>query len=149
MKLSAGSLPRFRERLLAVTPDARPGWGRMTPAPLMAHLRRTVELSLGEIEAEDVSNVLTRTLVKWIAFRTPLPWPRGKIRATPVFLPAPEGDLDAERDRLLAAIDRFLVAAAATPSARRLHPLFGSLRLSFWRRVHGRHFDHHLRQFAV
>ena len=57
--------------------------------------------------------------------------------------------LPEERERLLAAMGRFVKAAERDPDRRSLNPLFGWLSLSTWTRFHARHLDHHLRQFGV
>jgi hypothetical protein len=59
-----------------------------------------------------------------------------------------ERDLDKERERLLAVIDRF---AAAGPAGCTNHPhsFFGRLTPEEWAVLEYKHLDHHLRQFGV
>jgi hypothetical protein len=49
----------------------------MEPSAMFRHLRRAIELSLGEVTVEDKSNFITRSLVRWIAFEAACPGPRG------------------------------------------------------------------------
>ena len=60
-----------------------------------------------------------------------------------------EGDIEEEKATLIAAMDRFVEAADKDPAAKALSPEFGWMRLDFWRKVHGIHTEHHLRQFGV
>jgi hypothetical protein len=63
-------------------------------------------------------------------------------------LVADERDLDKERQRLCALIDRF---AAAGPAGCTTHPhsFFGRLTPDEWSMWMYKHVDHHLRQFGV
>lgn len=146
--LQAASKPHFLERIAKVQPDSSRLWGELDPAGMMAHLRRSIEISLGEVEVEDISNFFMRTAGK-VAILYLLPWPKGKIKAPSEFTPPPEGDLDAERARLSEAMDRFLEALTNEPTRRTRNPAMGMLTLKTWSRVHGLHFDHHLRQFGA
>jgi len=146
--LQAAGKPHFLGRIAKVQPDSPRQWGELDPAGMMAHLRRSIEISLGEVEVEDISNFLMRTVGK-ISFLYLLPWPKGKIKAPSQFTPPPEGDLESERARLSEAMDRFLEDLRNNPARRTRNPAMGMLTLRTWSRVHGLHFDHHLRQFGA
>lgn len=141
--------PHFAERLQALTPETERRWGSLTPIGLLAHLRRSIEVSLGEVAVEDQSTLLSRTLVRWLAIHLMRSWPRGKIKVPEVFIPAPEEDFEKERAHLLDAIERFVEAQAADPARRTRHPVLGEFTLQGWGHVHGRHFRHHFEQFGV
>lgn len=146
-RLDRETAAAYAGRFEALSPEAAPQWGTMSPVQMVAHLRRTVEISLGEHAVPDQSNVLTRTLGRWIAFHLMPRWPGGVIKAPAGYSAEPGGDLDAERWALRDAIDRFTDAAEREPNRTALSPLFGPMPLRYWRRVHGMHFEHHLRQF--
>jgi hypothetical protein len=57
-------------------------------------------------------------------------------------------DLQGERQRLLALIDRF-VAAGRTGMTTHPHSFFGRLTPDEWGVLSYKHLDHHLRQFGV
>lgn len=145
---TAESHPVLASRVRAIRPDSVRQWGQLTPDEMLAHLNRTVEMSLGEIEVRDESNFFTRTVLRWLIFHV-LPWPKGKVKVPAVFLPKPKGTLEEERGRLLASMERFVEHLRTEPGRTTLHPSFGPLTASYWARVHGKHMDHHLRQFGV
>jgi hypothetical protein len=138
----------FAARIKALAPDSRRLWGTMDVPTALRHLRCTVDVSLGKFMTEDKSTFLSRTFFCFLVFRV-LPWPKGKIKAPGILFPAPEGALDVERQKLLAAMDEFIAAAEREPGRKTLHPMFGPQPLHYWARIHGKHFDHHFRQFGV
>jgi len=147
--LSNETLPKIKERLSGINADTKPAWGKFDPPHLMAHLVRNIEIGLAEIEVADDSKPIVRGFMKWFAFHSGFPWPKGKLPAPPIFLPEPQGDFESERNRLYDALDRFVAAANKEPGRITVNPIIGPLTLDYWRRTIGMHFDHHLTQFGV
>ena len=142
-------LETIATRVGALETGARARWGNMAPVEAVAHLAAAVRLSLGEIELPDESTALFRNrVVQWLLMG-PLPWPKGKIEAPEGFRPPPASDLETERAALRAAMERFVDTLDREPQRSAVHPAFGALTLRKWSRLHGKHFDHHLRQFSV
>lgn len=148
-RLESGTADWFKQRLMAIQPDARPAWGKLTPAGLMAHLRHTLQVSLGEVEVHDTSNIFMRTIGRILAFHLFTKWPGGKIKAPADWTPEPKAEFEVERDQALAALDRFAEAATLDPTRRTVSPLLGPITLDYWQHVHGVHMAHHFRQFGV
>src|SRR5579862_6921613 len=73
--------PDFRNaccsRLARLDSSARPRWGSMTAHQMVCHLNDSFSVGAGIRYASPATGFLQRTLVKWIALRTPLPWPHG------------------------------------------------------------------------
>ena len=139
----------FLARIAALRADSPRRFGTMTPAAMLAHASHTIAMSLGEVLFKDSSNFITRR--RWfvvLTFRY-MPWPEGKIKAPPVFFPERVGDFEAERARLIAAIERFLAALRRDPHGLGFSPMLGGQPLTLWRLIHGRHLDHHLKQFGA
>jgi len=120
----------------------------MDPAAVFAHLTRALMMSLGKLEMPDQSNIFTRTVVKWIAFETPLPWMRG-LKAPASFFEADPAGLEMERVRLKAAMAEFVKELEEKPTRVVNSPIFGPMTLSYWAKVNGRHLEHHLQQYGV
>jgi hypothetical protein len=139
----------YKRWVASIPADATPQSGSMHVAQMLRHLRFTFEISMGEAKGEDISNILTRTVVRWVFFHWITRWPGGKFKAPAYFTPAPEASVEVERELLEAAMDRFCTAVTAEPSRVEPSPLFGDITLDYWRRVHGVHCAHHLRQFRV
>jgi hypothetical protein len=115
----------------------------------MAHIRHTLQVSLGEIEVQDASNIVMRTVGRILAFHIFTRWPGGKIKAPPEWTPEPAAEFEVERDQALATLDRFVEAATLDPTRRTISPLLGPITLDYWQHVHGVHLAHHFRQFGV
>jgi hypothetical protein len=138
----------FAARINALTPQSQRQFGVLDPLKMMRHLRCIVEISLEKVVEADRSNFFKSTIICFLVFRV-IPWPKGKIRAPDAFCPEPEGDFETERKKLLEAINEFIAAAEREPQRKTLHPIFGRQTLRYWSRMHGKHFEHHFRQFGV
>lgn len=147
INLKRKSLPIYEKRIEALSADSQRKWGSMSVEAMLAHLLRTTEFSLGEVQGEDLSNFFTRA-GGYFVFRH-MPWPKGRIKTFDSMLPKPEGDVDALKKELSDALERFVEALEENPSRRTISPLLGPTRLARWALVHGRHMDHHLTQFGV
>jgi hypothetical protein len=146
--------PRTHDEILrridALTPESRRQWGRMSVGGMVCHLNDAFEMVLGEREASLRPTLLFRTVVRFVAFSTPLPWPKGSPTAPEADQEqkgTPPGDFEADREKLRVLVERFTAAAKADALAP--HPLFGRLSRGEWGRWAYRHTDHHLRQFGV
>ncbi len=148
-ELTSANLPYFVERLGRIESEQQRRWGKLTPAGLMRHLRYSVESTLeGGPKPKDRSVPLVRTLLKWLFFERFTTWPK-RVKAPAELTPPPEGDLNEERQKLIAALDRFLAEAAASPDRLEVNPLVGAQPLRYFAKIHGVHFHHHFRQYNV
>ena len=87
-------------------------------------------------------------LVRIIALKTPLPWPKGVPTARdPLEVDVPEDEFGVFKDRVLDGIRRFEEWEKTTDTP--IHPVFGDLTTWEWQRWAYRHADHHLRQFSA
>jgi len=147
-RLDSETLPGVLERVARIESDEQRQWGMLGPAALLRHLRFTFEISLGEATSPDISNWFTRSVFKWGAFSA-MPWPKGKIKAPDDFTPEPDGDVDAEREQLVEVMRRFVETAEAEPNRVGVSPMFGPMSMRYWQKAHGKHVEHHLRQYNV
>jgi len=138
-------------RLRQVTPASQRRWGKMTPHQMICHLHDSFKSVIGEREVYgDKSNLLTRTVVRWLALYAPLKWPHG----VPTMAEndqerggTPPEDFQRDLDALVSIIDR--VTCAERDFQWRRHPLFAEMSERDWMRWGYLHCDHHLRQFGV
>lgn len=137
---------RLETRLCALRPDSPRQWGTLSPAEALCHLADGAARVLGRPGGEPGPE---RTFRKWVAFRSPLPWPRG-ARTPPEIDPRASGTrpTDFEVDRKRAVEGLRAVAAATGVALPRSHALFGAMTPGDWHRWAYRHTDHHLRQFG-
>src|ERR1700738_700722 len=71
---NAENYAEIRTRIDALTRSDERLWGEMGVHGMVCHLSDAFRLCVGEKTASDVSGVLQRTLVKWVALRLPVQW---------------------------------------------------------------------------
>jgi hypothetical protein len=147
--LDSTTLPEFERRLKAIPPKAMRKWGTMSLAQMLAHMRITFEVSLEERETKDESRAWLLPVLWVLLFEVFTNWPKGKIKASRQFLDDAAEDVEGERALLLEAMRRFVKRAEGDPERLVLEPMLGRVSLNKWRRIHGIHFDYHLKQFGA
>lgn len=135
-------------RLQRLQPDSQRRWGKMTAHQAVCHLSDSFKTKLGERACSRADNLLTRTLMKWVALKTPLPWPHG-IKTMPendqLLGGTPPAAFARDCQQLVELIEHFCrPQQQLTP-----HPYFGVMTEAEWLRWGYLHCDHHLRQFGV
>jgi uncharacterized protein DUF1569 len=137
-----------KARVRSVRPDAARHWGKMNAAQAIAHCARGMEMAVGDLRPKRVFiGRIIGPLVKPLALGDDRPMKRNSPTA-PELVVSGERDLDVERERLCALIDRF---AAGGPAQCTTHPhaFFGPLAPEQWADLMYKHLDHHLRQFGA
>ena len=105
---------------------------------------------MGMRPAESVGNAFQRSVLKWLALRSPLPWPKG-------YKTRPEADQEiggtrpVEFARDMQELEALLARFTAEQKDFRwqAHPVFGAMSEQEWMRWGYLHTDHHLRQFGL
>ena len=145
---NASNVDELIVRLGRLQPDATRLWGAMSAHEMLCHLADSFLAVLGERSASSNETLLSRTVVKWIALHTSLPWPRG-VPTRPEVDPKRQGTqpvaFDRDRDRVIELLRRFV--QPDTQCVR--HPGFGAMTREEWLLWGYGHVDHHLRQFGV
>jgi hypothetical protein len=137
---------RCLARLDRLAEDTKPGWGTMTPAQMLAHCAEVQEVANGsrELSGTPLPLKLLGPLIRR-AVVSDRPYPKD-ARTHPQYRQREERDFDAEKQRLLSALEAFRRAEDAPPAR---HPLFGTLDHDERGRSSYKHLDHHLRQFGL
>ncbi|MFW6286756.1 MAG: DUF1569 domain-containing protein [Candidatus Sumerlaeota bacterium] len=150
-RLTRQSRDAYVEAVQRVDANTQPLWGKMTAHRMLAHLRLALEAAEKDEQPTEPleGSVLKRRLMRFFFFDLPTPWPKGKIKVPDRLTPPPEHAFEMERDLVVAAIDRFLDLAEAEPNRTVRHPVLGDMTLDYWRRIHARHMQHHLKQFGA
>jgi Protein of unknown function (DUF1569) len=137
-------------RLQQLTPDSQRRWGKMSPHQMVCHLTDSFKAATGEKAVSSKSNLLSRTVVRWIALYIPLPWPHG-VPTRPEMDQNKGGtrplDFDRDVEALELMIERFSTAPRDFQWHR--HPFFDEMSERDWLRWGYLHTDHHLRQFGL
>jgi uncharacterized protein DUF1569 len=136
------------QRLSKLGPDSPRRWGTMTAHQMVCHLSDSFLTVLGERQASSKESWMSRTVVKYIALHTKLPWPHGvptmpevdqKIGGTKPI------EFERDRQKTLDLLRRFVL-----PDTRYgRHPGFGAMTRDEWMLWGYGHVDHHLRQFGA
>lgn len=146
---SDGAINELLSRLQTLNPETTGLWGKMSAHQMVCHLTDSFGLAMSVKVASENVTFLNRTLVRWVALHTSLPWPQGVATR-------PEMDqLDGGTRPNEFGLDMAVLAAAIPEFARKprtysfaRHPLFGELTEAEWMRWGYLHTDHHLRQFG-
>jgi hypothetical protein len=144
----AAAVEEVKERLERLRPDSGRLWGKMNAAQAMAHCSAGLELATGDrLPPRKLLGRIIGGLVKPMALGNDEPMRRNTPTVKDLVV-QDERDLEIERKRLSALIDRF---AAAGPEGCTTHPhsFFGRLTPREWAILMYKHLDHHLRQFGV
>ncbi len=142
------SANEVKQRLAQLRVDSARQWGAMTAAQAVAHCAASMEWAVGDrIPPRMFFASLLGRVIKSKALGDDAPFRRNSPTAPDLVVGDPR-ELDAERERLLALIDRF---TAAGPAGCTTHPhsFFGSMTPDEWAILTYKHLDHHLRQFGV
>jgi len=138
-------------RLRQVRAESTRRWGKMTPHQMVCHLNDSFKSVIGEREINgSKSNLMTRSVVRWIALYAPLKWPHG----VPTMAEndqerggTPPENFQRDVAALASMIERLTSAQRDYQWGR--HPLFDEMSERDWMRWGYLHVDHHLRQFGV
>lgn len=128
--------------------DSERQWGKMNAAQAAAHLAASMEMAVGDRLPQQM--LLGRVIggfVKPMVLGNDDPMRRNSP-TMPGLVVSDERNLETERARLCALIDRF---TAGGPQGCTTHPhsFFGRLNPQEWAILMYKHLDHHLRQFGV
>ena len=96
--LTAPHLTVFRDRIRGLAPDTKPRWGRMDAMLMIRHLRRALEISMGEIEVPDRSIPGLRSIIRVLFFYVFTIWPPSRARLPKDWLPPAEHTFAVEKD---------------------------------------------------
>ncbi len=137
----------LRGRIAKLDANGARRWGQMTAHEMVCHLSDSFRVATGEKSASPDTNLFKRTVFKWVALHTSLPWPHG-VPTRPELVQGRGGTPPAEWARDCAELQELIPAFAARQSYG-FHPLFGEMSKADWLIWAYRHIDHHLRQFGV
>lgn len=129
-------------RLATVRPDSPRKWGNMTPDQMVWHLSQFLEFALGEGAYPRGKMPMPLPVMRFFVLY--MPWPKN-APTHPSALAQATYDLEAEKRRCLALLDRFV--SRPLDGAWPEDPAWGRAGGRFASKLQARHFDHHLKQF--
>jgi hypothetical protein len=133
-------------RLASLSGTPSPRWGRMDAAAMLAHLRQSALMALGELPVAPKNKRLFESFpVKQLILYV-VPFPRGAPTARELLVSSP-APVEESRVELLALLER--MGAGPRDGSGPVHPLLGPLSWREWGVLMHKHVDHHLRQFGA
>jgi hypothetical protein len=115
---------------------------------MVCHLNDSFRAGTGEKFASPASNPFSRTVMKWVALRTPLTWPRG-VPTRPEIEQGAGGTRPGDWERDCTELRGLILSFPDRRDFAAQHPIFGAMTAEEWNIWAWRHLDHHLRQFGV
>jgi hypothetical protein len=139
----------IRERIERVKADSERVWGTMTPAQMLEHCSRGMEMAVGDIRPpRKFIGRLLGPLIKPLALGNDEPMRRNSPTVDELVVKDDAGNVAVARERLIGLIDRFSATGPAGCTTQP-HAFFGRLTPEQWAILMYKHLDHHLRQFGV
>ena len=144
----AADAREVKERLARLTPESARQWGKMNAAQAVAHSAASMEWAVGDRTPPRMvlASLLGRVIKKKV-LGNDAPFRRNSPTAPDPIVPG-QPNIDIERNRLIALIDRF-TSSGPSGCTKDPHSLFGPLTPDEWAILTYKHLDHHLRQFGV
>ena len=138
-------------RLEALTPGAKPVWGKLTAEELVPHLIGTVRSSMSQIPGPAfMGNWVTTTLLPPIVFLGLVGPPKNLKSIDPeTGKPGAAVSSPGGIDTLESVMHAFLEGEETGGFEASIHPLFGNIGATGWSKIHVLHTRHHLKQFRL
>jgi hypothetical protein len=136
----------LRSRLQSLRPDAQRKFGKMTTDQMLWHVACGMELAMGRISTAPSKPPVPLPLpvLRFVVIN--LPWPKG-TPTVPVLVAKDNYDFEVQRTRCLQLIDD--MAAKDINEPWPVHPTLGAMSGLQYSQLHGKHVDHHLKQFGA
>ncbi|RAJ01674.1 uncharacterized protein DUF1569 [Chitinophaga skermanii] len=134
-------------RIQALTPGAKPQWGKMNASQMLAHMNIAMSVALGDHKPK---RLFIGYLIGRIAKRSLLndkPFMKG-APTDPAWKCEGQYNFDEQKSQLIHYVQR-ISSGGASALTNHPHPFFGRLTPSEWSQGMYKHLDHHLRQFNV
>ena len=137
----------LHERLGKLTADAERQWGKMSPAQMMEHNARALEMATGR---KPMQQAFLGKMIGWIfkgGFLGEKPFPKNSPTG-PTLIIENEPDFEMTRARLKELVTEFHGLGESGTDGN-IHGFFGPLSGKQWGETQYKHLDHHLRQFGL
>lgn len=137
----------LRERLSRLTPETERQWGKMSPAQMIEHSARALEMATGQ---KPMQQAFLGKAIGWIfkgGFISEKPFPKNSPTG-PTLIIKDEPDFELTRAKLKGLINDFH-GLGSDGTDGNIHGFFGPLSGKQWGETQYKHLDHHLRQFGL
>jgi hypothetical protein len=145
---NAADCEEIRRRIAALAPESPRQWGSMTIGGMLCHVDDSYVAVMGDRPLSATKMGMPPGLVKFMALRSPMRWPRNLMTSESVRQGGggtPPLEFEQDQARLLETFARFCGCSELAAT----HPMFGAMKRADWLRWGYLHADHHLRQFSA
>ena len=135
------------ERLSSLNVDSERQWGKMSPAQMMEHAARALDMAINN---QPRKQLFVGKALSWVfrkEFLGEAPFKQNRPTG-PDFVVKDEPDFEATRERLAGLMADFRNRGEIGLDGN-VHGFFGPLTGKQWGETQYKHLDHHLRQFGV
>lgn len=143
----ANTYDELVERLGKLSPVTTRKWGKMSPAQMMEHSARALEMATGQ---KPMQQAFIGKAIGWIfkgRFLGEKPFPQNSPTG-PTLIIKDEPDFEMTRTKLKDLITDFH-GLGENGTEGNIHGFFGPLSGKQWGETQYKHLDHHLRQFGL
>lgn len=143
---------KIQECLNALTEDAKPAWGDLTPQRMLEHLEYTYWIAAGEIQDFEVATPERKlekvhaTLYNYTKMPREFDFPlseKSEMQKTR------HGSLDEAKAKFIEARTAYLAYFKENPEAKTRNAVFGELNRYDWYLMERKHLNHHFEQFNL
>jgi hypothetical protein len=135
------------ERIDRLSTDSQRRWGKMTPAQMMEHTARALEMATGD---KPMQQLFLGKAIGWIfkgGFLGERPMPKNAPTG-PTLVIHDDPEFEETRKRLKGLVTAFHSLGESGTDGN-IHGFFGPLTGKQWGETQYKHVDHHLRQFGI
>jgi hypothetical protein len=143
-------IDKYFPRLITLSSESKPGWGKMSSQHMVEHLIFTVRISNGKLTVGClIPQERWPTMKNFLMSERPLP----KNFVNPVIgvdlAPLEFQNIEEAKINLANEYSNFNKYFHKNPQATILNPTFGELNKTEWVQFHRKHFTHHFEQFNL
>lgn len=135
------------ERLMKLTPESSPLWGKMNVAQMFAHCTEAFNIPLSSQRPNrSLMGLLFGGMAKKMIL-SPKPY-KHNLPTDKSFIIKDQRDFNVEKQNLMTVMAKFY-SGGPNHLGNMVHPFFGKLTAQEWGIAMHKHLDHHFSQFGV
>lgn len=136
-------------KLSKLSAKSKANWGSMSAQRMVEHLADALYMSVGKGDFQlEVAEDRIERMQAWLETDKPMAKDVQVSFATPS-TPLRNDEIETAVDEFTDAFLAFLEYYEERPEQKNLHPFYGNLNFVQWKRLHTKHFAHHLEQFGL
>ena len=134
-------------RINQLIPDSKPLWGKMTPAQMLTHLQKPLEVAFGDLNLKHsfIGFLFGKMAKKKMLGEGPF---SKNLPTDASFKITNDRNFEQEKAKTISLV-KTMVEKGPAGITTNAHPFFGKMNVTEWDTLQYKHLDHHLQQFGV